>query len=179
MSPDSPSLVTNPLLALTVMVGPAILTNACSVLALGTSNRLARVVDRTRVVVTDLGGINVEHSKYARWMNQLQSLDARTQLLLRSLRAFYAALGLFATGALLSAVGSVISVHGQHLAFRIIALAALASGAAAVAGLVSGCVGMVRETRYAVQALEQEAGLRASRGGRSESARLRLDAPQT
>ena len=36
----------NPFAVLTAVVAPAILTNACSVLALGTSNRLARVVAR-------------------------------------------------------------------------------------------------------------------------------------
>ena len=40
----------NPFAVLTAIVAPAILTNACSVLSLGTSNRIARVVDRTRVV---------------------------------------------------------------------------------------------------------------------------------
>ena len=38
----------NPFAVLTAIVAPAILTNASSVLALGTSNRLGRVVDRTR-----------------------------------------------------------------------------------------------------------------------------------
>ena len=44
----------NPFAVLTAIVAPAILTNACSVLALGTSNRLGRVVDRTRVVASDI-----------------------------------------------------------------------------------------------------------------------------
>ncbi|HLZ90322.1 MAG TPA: DUF2721 domain-containing protein [Candidatus Acidoferrum sp.] len=44
----------NPFGVLTAVVAPAILTNACSVLALGTSNRLARVVDRTRVVAREM-----------------------------------------------------------------------------------------------------------------------------
>ena len=48
------TLGSNPFGVLTSVVAPAILTNACSVLALGTSNRLARVVDRTRVVAGEL-----------------------------------------------------------------------------------------------------------------------------
>src|SRR5271157_4475553 len=47
-------LASNPFAVLTAVVAPAILTNASSVLALGTSNRLARVVDRTRVVAAEL-----------------------------------------------------------------------------------------------------------------------------
>ena len=52
--PDPTALAANPFASLTVVVGPAVLTNACSVLALGTGNRLARVVDRTRVVTREV-----------------------------------------------------------------------------------------------------------------------------
>ena len=38
---------TDPFSILTIVVAPAVLTNASSVLALGTNNRLARVADRT------------------------------------------------------------------------------------------------------------------------------------
>ena len=44
----------NPFAVLTAIVAPAILTNASSVLALATSNRLARVVDRTRIVAAQM-----------------------------------------------------------------------------------------------------------------------------
>src|SRR5579872_2604204 len=38
----------NPFAVLTLIAAPAVFTNASSVLSLGTGNRLARVVDRTR-----------------------------------------------------------------------------------------------------------------------------------
>lgn len=41
-------LGTNPLGILTFIVAPAILTNASSVMALGTANRFARAIDRAR-----------------------------------------------------------------------------------------------------------------------------------
>jgi hypothetical protein len=41
---DPTVLLSNPFASLSAIAGPAILTNACSVLALGTSNRLGRVV---------------------------------------------------------------------------------------------------------------------------------------
>ena len=55
----------NPFAVLTAVVAPAILTNACSVLALGTSNRLARVVDRTRVVARELAAIEPGGSSHS------------------------------------------------------------------------------------------------------------------
>jgi Protein of unknown function (DUF2721) len=45
---------TDPFSILTVVVAPAVLTNASSVLALGTNNRLARVADRTYALTARL-----------------------------------------------------------------------------------------------------------------------------
>src|SRR3954467_1193785 len=57
-------LADNPFAVLTLIAAPAVFTNASSVLSLGTGNRLARVVDRTRVLVKDL------HSAENRSSNQ-------------------------------------------------------------------------------------------------------------
>ena len=48
------SIATSPFAALTIIVAPAILTNAASVLSLGTGNRIARVVDRTRILAAEM-----------------------------------------------------------------------------------------------------------------------------
>lgn len=58
------SLNDNPFAVLTAVVAPAILTNACSVLCLGTGNRIARVVDRTRVITAELASLKVGTSEY-------------------------------------------------------------------------------------------------------------------
>src|SRR5260370_20472756 len=157
----------NPFAVLTAVVAPAILTNACSVLALGTSNRLARVVDRTRVVARELalikpGAANRQlegHSQgeYDGWAAQLAALQVRTQLLVKALRVIYGSLGLFATAALVSVVGSIVTYYGQRWLFQVTAGLALLTGAVAVVGLASGCALMVHETRLAVQNLAEEA----------------------
>jgi hypothetical protein len=46
------SIGDGPFTALTLVAAPAVLTNACSVLALGTGNRFARAVDRQRQLST-------------------------------------------------------------------------------------------------------------------------------
>ena len=151
----------NPFAVLTAVVAPAILTNASSVLALGTSNRLARVVDRTRVVARELSGIEPAGSEYTfnhqSLAAQLERLQVRAQLLVKALRVFYASVGLFATAALLSVVGSIITYDGQKTLFQVTAGLALVTGAVAVLGLASGCALMVHETRLAVQNLTEEA----------------------
>jgi hypothetical protein len=161
MTVDS-SLVNNPFTALGAIAGPAILTNACSVLALGTSNRLSRVVDRTRIVVHDITSVTMEAKQRAALERQLQHLDVRAHILLHALRAFYAALGLFAAAALLSAMGSVLATFGRPIVFDTVAIAALGAGTGAVASLARGCVQMVRETRLAVRSLQEEAGARTA-----------------
>lgn len=156
---DSP-LANNPFTVLTIIVGPAILTNACSVLSLGTANRLARVVDRTRAMVGEMAAAGVGADKSGWIKQQLDGLDVRAQVLLQALRAFYAALGLFATAAFLSALGAILAMYGLPLGFEVVAALALVTGSVAVVSLVHGCFRMVYETRLAVRFLEAEANLR-------------------
>jgi hypothetical protein len=152
----------NPFAVLTAVVAPAILTNACSVLALGTSNRLARVVDRTRVVARELAAIEPSDSHYPNWEAQLGGLQVRTRLLVKALRVIYGSLGLFATAALVSVVGSIVTYYGPGILFQLTAGLALLAGAVAVLGLASGCFLMVQETRLAVQNLAEEAKIHTS-----------------
>ena len=152
----------NPFAVLTAVVAPAILTNACSVLALGTSNRLARVVDRTRVVAKELSGIEPGAPDYAFWATQLERAQVRAQLLVKALRVFYASLGLFATAALLSLVGAIVTSYGSRVWFAVTAALALLVGTIAVVGLAVGCGLMVHETRLAVRNLAEEAKAQGS-----------------
>ena len=150
----------NPFAVLTAIVAPAILTNACSVLALGTSNRLGRVVDRTRVVASDIAASKPGSEGFLEWNSQLRSLEARTHMLLRALRLFYASLGLFASSALISVAGSIAAFYGQRPLFQAGALLAVLSGGSAVLCLTVGCFSMVNETRLAVTSLGEEARMR-------------------
>ena len=149
--------VGNPFAVLTAVVAPAILTNASSVLALGTSNRMARVVDRTRLVAKELAALEPGDPLFASLTTQLERLQVRAQLLMKALRVFYASLGLFATAALLSVVGSIVTSFGRAIWFDLTAGLALLAGGAAVVGLASGCALMVHETRFAVRNLADEA----------------------
>jgi uncharacterized MAPEG superfamily protein len=158
---DPYSAGNNPFAVLTAIVAPAILTNAWPVLSLGTANRLARVVDRTRIVAAEIK--SQEHGERDRqgWVAQLQHLQHRAQLLLSALQSFYAALGAFAAAALISVLGGVAAYYQQKEAFRLAAIAAIAAGSFAVVALVRGSVIVVRETRIAVRNLAEEAKLRS------------------
>src|SRR6202167_5494558 len=146
----------DPFSILTIVVAPAVLTNASSVLALGTNNRLARVADRTHAVIAQLSTLEPGARNYEVSKAQLPALQTRAQLLLLALRCFYLGLGLFASSALISIAGSIVVYYGQRSAFHIAAGIGVVCGTSAVVSLVSGCVLMIRETRLAVKGLAFE-----------------------
>jgi hypothetical protein len=151
----------NPFAALTTVVAPAILTNASSVLCLGTANRLARIVDRTRVVSAELARVGPNAKSYVVCRRQLEALRTRWTLVLKALKLFYMSLGSFAAATLISLFGAVFASSGMHLPFPFIAFFGLVSGTLGVAGLVFGCSIMVQEARLGLQNLEEEARLTA------------------
>jgi hypothetical protein len=157
MAPFSDS----PFAALTIVVAPAILTNASSVLCMGTTNRLARVVDRTRAVSAELAHVPPNAETFMVRQRQLEALRVRWTLVLRALKFFYMSLGSFAAAALISLFGSAFTAAGPHLVFTSIAVLGLLSGTVGVAGLVFGCTIMVQETRLAIQNLAEETELTA------------------
>jgi hypothetical protein len=147
----------DPFSILTVVVAPAVLTNASSVLALGTNNRLARVADRTHTAIAQLAKLEPGTGDHEVSAAQLPDLQTRAQLLLRALRCFYLGLGLFASSALISIAGSIMVYYGWPAAFQIAAGIGVLCGASAVIALVCGCVLMIRETQLAVKGLAYEA----------------------
>jgi VIT1/CCC1 family predicted Fe2+/Mn2+ transporter len=83
-----PALETNPFAILTFIAAPAILANASSVLALGTSHRFARTIDRTRAMIRILvvalltgvagliaGAISMALGEYTSVKTQNEQLD--------------------------------------------------------------------------------------------------------
>jgi uncharacterized protein DUF2721 len=147
----------DPFSILTVVVAPAVLTNASSVLALGTNNRLARVADRSHALTAQLSQLQPGARDYEISKAELPALQTRAQLLLGALRCFYLGLGLFASSALVSIAGSILVYYGGALAFQIAAGIGVLCGAAAVISLVCGCVLMIRETQLAVKGLAYDA----------------------
>jgi hypothetical protein len=160
----------NPFAALTIVVAPAILTNASSVLCLGTANRLARVVDRTHAVSAEVAKAAPNAEGYLAGRRKLETLRARWTLVLKALKLFYVSLGSFAAATLISLFGAVIATSSQHLAFPFFALLGLVSGTVGVGGLVYACALMMQETRLAIRNLEaEEAELTAPPAGNAAS----------
>lgn len=146
----------SPFAALTIVVAPAILTNASSILSLGTGNRIARVVDRTRVLAAGLATIDPASPRAEAYREHLGRLKLRSHLLLTALRCFYAAIGAFAAAALISVVGSAVATSASDPLFQFVAVLGVIAGTTGVGGLVIGGIVMVRETQLAVDFLDRE-----------------------
>ena len=149
---------TNPFSALSFIVAPAVLTNACSVLSLGTSNRLARAVDRARELTTlfETTGVDITPRMELK-ARELAAAQKRMIMLIRALRLFYLALGGFVSAALVSLLGAVLSDLLPKSVSATVEIAAILTGSAAVFALVRGSLILVQETKIAVEILEEEA----------------------
>jgi uncharacterized protein DUF2721 len=158
------SFTDSPLAGLTIVVAPAILTNASSILCLGTANRLARVIDQSRATSAQLTRRASTEDSRAIAERQLDRLEFRSDLLLRALRLFYIALGSFAVGAAVALLGAIVTISAGHGALTSLVLVGL-SGTIGVTDLVMGCVMIVQETRMAVGTLADERRYRRASAG--------------
>lgn len=148
----------NPFAVLSLIVAPALLTNASSVLSMSTSNRLARASDRARELARQLEDpSNVSAADTERRLGELQVAEQRTILLLQALRSFYAALGGFALATFVSLLGAVLVPVSAGLVVRVTEVIAVAAGLLAVGAIVNGSVILLRETRLAVQSIHDRA----------------------
>jgi hypothetical protein len=164
-------LAANPFTALTLIAAPAVLTNASSVLILSTSNRLARATDRARLLAAELEkteNLNSEESRSN--LRELKAAEERSILLVQALRNFYAALGGFASAALVSLLGAALMAGTSDAPLRLMEWIGLVTGVFAVANLVVGCVRMLRETRLVVAVLLERAARLAARANSGEEA---------
>jgi hypothetical protein len=150
-------LGSNPFGILTFIVAPAILTNASSVMALTTSNRLARAVDRAGALAAEVkGSKNSSYPDIALQVRQLKSAQRRALLVVRALTAFYVSVGSFAAVGLLSLLGALLAGRQEELAKQITLGVVLCGGLAGVGGLVTGTWLLVWETRIALHDLAEE-----------------------
>jgi hypothetical protein len=160
----------NPFAVLSLIAAPAILTNACSVLAMSTSNRLARAADRTRELSKQLegsGGLSAPDTD--RRLRELTVSEQRTLQLVAALRSIYLALGSFAFATLMSLIGAVLAPVDNGVLLRTLEAIAVAGGIVAVSSLVHGSILLVRETRLVAQVLHDRAErIRAQAAGSIE-----------
>jgi hypothetical protein len=152
----------SPFAVLTLIAAPAVFTNASSVLSLGTGNRLARVVDRTRTLVKELRGGEIDPATRALWVTHLDRLEKRGALLVRAMSFFYSAIGCFAAASVISLLGASAVFSKYKWPFQAIVVISFVLGTIGFVGLAVGCSLLVNETRLALRSIYEEAQLARS-----------------
>jgi len=138
-----------PFAALTLIVAPAVLTNATSILTFVTSNRYIVLLDRWRTVAGDIDELPDSEERRMR-VSHVDRLERRAQMLLRALRGLFLTIGMFALSALIALIGASLSAN------RIADIAAIPTMA-----LATGTIGVLSLV-YALSQLGMEATLSAT-----------------
>jgi hypothetical protein len=149
------SLSENAFAVLSFLAAPAILTNASTVLALGTSNRLARASDRARQAATAIVSSASADDPIVQFQQQdFQNSTRRALLLVHALQRFYLAAGCFAAGTCVALVGAFANYFKFHSLDSFAQAAMVLCALAGVGGLVHGSVTLLRETQMALRSLD-------------------------
>jgi hypothetical protein len=153
------TLTQSPFAVLTFIAAPALLTNASSVLALSTINRMLRTRDRMSELFakSERGGHSDTES--ARLVEQVNRVEQQALLLLRALRSIYVALGAFAAATLVTLLGASLAPFQGALWFRLLTGLGLVLGFVGVGGLVFGSANLFQATQLSLINIREEAGL--------------------
>jgi uncharacterized membrane protein len=152
---DVSSVLQSPFAPLTFVVAPALLTNASSVLAMSTVNRMIRAHDRMHgfFAKSEAGQL----SDF--FLAQVDRVEKQAALLLRALHSIYVALAAFACATLVTLLGAaLLSVAGPTW-IRLFAGLGVALGFVGIGGLVIGCLNLFRATYLSVLNIHDEAGV--------------------
>jgi uncharacterized membrane protein YgcG len=168
MNPDL--LAQNPFAVLTLIVAPAVLTNATSVLALSTSNRFLRAGERMRALGAELAEETKATERSWR-LTHLNRIERQAVLLLLAIRAAYVALGSFVTASLVSIVGAGLASRKLHPGDEILLVVAAALGFVGAAAIVIACIRLFHATQLSMLNISEEAAIiRARESDRTNDA---------
>ena len=147
---------TNPFIMLTFIVAPAVLTNACALLAMSTSNRFARAIDMAKEIARQIeNDSDIIPSRLDRLVNEFTTAETRGLLLLKALRCFYLSLSCFAMVALVSLLGSVSTILKSQIVETLFLSFVLLLGLVAVGGIVYGVILLIREIRMVMAVMHR------------------------
>jgi Protein of unknown function (DUF2721) len=156
---DLTPLAQSPFAALTFIVAPALLTNASSVLAMSTINRMLRTRERmTELLNKSEAGLRSEEDA-ARLVELVNRVETQAALLLRALHSIYVALGSFASATLATLLGAGAAPFLGYLWLHGMAWIAAGLGVVGVGGLVFGCANLFHATQLSLINIREEASL--------------------
>src|SRR5260370_8942078 len=92
----------NPFASLSFIAGPALLTNASTLMLMGTINRYGRALDRARELARSMDAKPLDKEMRVLPSRQLDAAHRRVLFIVRGFIAFYTPVGAFGRRALLS-----------------------------------------------------------------------------
>lgn len=156
---DSSTLTQSPFTVLTLIAAPALLTNAASVLAMSTTQRMLRTREAMRELLAESEEAEISEPDSVLLAQHANRIEAQAGLLLGALHAIYLALGAFSGATLLTLVGAVLISFQRGAWANVLAFAGLALGAYGVACLIVGSIRLFRATQISLINIHQEADL--------------------
>ena len=133
---------------LTAMLAPALLMAATGSLLISANNRLARVVDRLRLLVLGEGEPDGEAPPLAEHETQIIEHRRRAALVLRACWMLYVALGCF--------IGTSLALAASALFATQVGVVATLLAIVGMACLLGAAIAMGREVSMAVRSLDGE-----------------------
>jgi hypothetical protein len=153
------SFAQSPFAVVTLIAAPALLTNATSVLALSTINRMLRTRDRMAQLFAKSEAETQSGPAAARLVDQVNRVERQAVLLLRALRSIYVALGAFAGATLVTLLGAGLVPFEGAVLFRVMAGLGLILGIIGVGGIIFGSASLFQATQLSLVNLREEAAL--------------------
>ena len=160
-------LTDDPFSALSFIAGPALMTNASSLLLLGTTNRYARALDRARLLAAQVAREEAAADETERLLlrRQLRGSQRRVRMVVRSLTAFYTAIGAFGVGTLSYLLGATVLADVD--AGRWTSHVMMGATTLGVLCLIVGATSLVIESHLSYGILRDEERLVLKRANRS------------
>jgi hypothetical protein len=142
--------------ALTFIAAPALLTNASSVLALSTTNRMLRTRDIMREALSRSETQDVPTEDRPLMLKHVARLEIQAGLLMSALGSIYMALGSFAGATLITLLAAALPIQARMITDGL-GLFGMALGALGVGCLIFGSVRLFQATRLSMLTIRDEA----------------------
>ncbi|MBO0861024.1 MAG: DUF2721 domain-containing protein [Chloracidobacterium sp.] len=152
-------LTQSPFAALTFVAAPALLTNASSVLAMSTINRMLQTRNRMHELYNKSESGAQSEADAARLIKMVNRVETQGALLLRAIHSIYVALSSFASATLVTLLGAGAVPFKGELWLHILEWLGVGLGIAGVGGLVFGCVNLFHATHLSLINIREEASI--------------------
>jgi len=150
-------LIESPFAALTFIAAPALLTNASSVLAMSTINRMLRTRDLMLELYAKSEAGGLSETEAARLIEQVNRVEKQAILMLAALRSIYVSLAAFSAATLVTLLGTAFGSFNREVLFTGLAGLGLFLGFVGLGGLVLGSTHLLRATQLSLIGTREEA----------------------